>query len=275
MIRFRSTFIILAATASLAACSKSETVGDPADQDVAPGVEVTAAPGVAFRYDYAFRLPGQRIAAAQERHADACERLGPARCRITAMRYHRSSNNDVAAELNFQIVPELARSFGRDAIAVVERNEGGVRSVEVNGENAAARIDAAKTVRAAATTERATVDSRIAETSGTARAELERQRADLGRAIRDADTQVAGQRAMLNATPMAFRYESGKATPGFDAPSPFAQARELFGWSAERTFSTLFNALGLLLPPMLLAAMIAGIAFGGRRILRRRFTPAA
>lgn len=275
MTRFRSTFIILAATVSLAACSNSETGGDPADQGVAPGVEVTAAPGVAFRYAYAFRLPGQRIAAAQERHADACERLGPSRCRITAMRYHRSPNNDVAAELNFQIAPELARGFGRDAIAVVERSEGGVRSVEVQGENTAANIDAARTARTAAATERATVDDRIARASGPRRAELERQRADLGRAIRDADTQVAGQRAMLNATPMAFRYESGKATPGFDAPSPFAQARDLLGWSAELTFSTLFNALGILLPPMLLAAIIAGLAFAARRVLRRRVTPAA
>ena len=274
MTRFRSTFIILAATASLAACSNSETGQDPADRDTAPGVEVTAAPGVAFRYDYAFRLPGQRIAAAQERHADACERLGPARCRITAMRYHRSPNNDVAAELTFRIIPELARGFGRDAIAVVERSEGGVRSVEVNGENAAAMIDAATTARNAAT-ERAAVDNRIANTSGTARAELERQRADLGRAIRDADTQAAGQRAMVNATPVAFRYESGEAMPGFDTPSPFAQARELLGWSADWTFSTLFNALGILLPPMLLAAIIAGLAFAGRRVLRRRFTPAA
>lgn len=275
MTRFRSTFIILAATAALTACSNSESGHDPADQDVAPGVEVTAAPGVAFRYDYAFRLPRQRIAAAQERHADSCERLGPARCRITAMRYHRSPGNEVAAELNFQIVPELARSFGRDAIAVVERSEGGVRSVEVNGENAAAHIDAAKTARNAAANERATIDNRIANSSGTARAELERQRADLGRAIRDADTQVAGQRAMLNATPMTFRYESGKAMPGFEASSPFAQARELFGWSAEWTFGILFNGLGILLPPMLLAAIIAGLAFAGRRVLRRRLTPAA
>lgn len=51
-----------------------------------PNVSVTAAPGVAFNYRYAYRLANARIQAAQEAHAQMCEKLTVARCRITGMR---------------------------------------------------------------------------------------------------------------------------------------------------------------------------------------------
>src|SRR4051812_2612282 len=57
--------------------------GAPEPPDIAP----RAAPGVAFNYRYAFRLPPKRIAQVQEEHAQACEKLGVARCRITGMLY--------------------------------------------------------------------------------------------------------------------------------------------------------------------------------------------
>ncbi|HKH27181.1 MAG TPA: hypothetical protein VKA61_02475, partial [Sphingomicrobium sp.] len=37
-----------------------------ADRAAAPGVDVTAAPGVAFNYSYAFRLPSAQISLVQE-----------------------------------------------------------------------------------------------------------------------------------------------------------------------------------------------------------------
>src|SRR5881628_1327936 len=52
------------------------------------GIAPTAAPGVAFNYKYAFRLPAERITAVQEEHAEACEKLGVARCRITGLYNH-------------------------------------------------------------------------------------------------------------------------------------------------------------------------------------------
>ncbi len=58
-----------------------------ADAVAGPNVRVSAAPGVAFNYRYAFRVPDAKIAAVQEEHAAACETLGLSRCRITGMRY--------------------------------------------------------------------------------------------------------------------------------------------------------------------------------------------
>jgi uncharacterized lipoprotein len=70
---------------------KTFDVQEEATDASAPGVNVTAAPGVAFNYRYAFQLPSSRIAAAQEAHASACETLGLTKCRITGMRYNSSA----------------------------------------------------------------------------------------------------------------------------------------------------------------------------------------
>jgi hypothetical protein len=75
---------------ALIACSQSEpsdqtsyerpTVAEepsPEAMRAAPGgIDITAAPGVAFFYRYAFSLPAEKVATTQEAHAQACEKLG-------------------------------------------------------------------------------------------------------------------------------------------------------------------------------------------------------
>ena len=78
-----------------------------------PDISPTAAPGVAFNYRYAFRLPSERIEEVQERHAAGCEALGPNRCRITGMLYRVVGDGDIEATLSFQLDPAIARRFGR------------------------------------------------------------------------------------------------------------------------------------------------------------------
>src|SRR3546814_14491299 len=95
-----------------------------ADAAGGPDVAVTAAPGVAFHYAYAFRLDDDRIAGVQETHAAACETLGTARCRITGMTYRLVRENEVEARLEFKLDPAIARKFGRDALASVEKEIG-------------------------------------------------------------------------------------------------------------------------------------------------------
>jgi hypothetical protein len=109
--------------ATLAACgskveeksSRSSESGGITSSDTAenvpagPRVSVTAAPGVAFNYDYTFRLPAQRISAVQEQHAQACEKLGVNRCRITGLRYRLVSEREIEAMLSFKLDPSIAR----------------------------------------------------------------------------------------------------------------------------------------------------------------------
>ena len=140
---------ILLATALLAACSKPVPHRDEepslpnvrydarqvsADES-APGVNVTSAPGVAFNYSYAFRLPGNRISAVQEAHAAACEKLGIDKCRITGMRYRLVDQKDVQAMLALRLDPKIARQFGKDATGVVEKSDGMLVDQEITGED--------------------------------------------------------------------------------------------------------------------------------------------
>ncbi|WP_294322723.1 hypothetical protein [uncultured Sphingomonas sp.] len=236
----------------LAGCSKAPS---DAPDSAAPGVDVTAAPGVAFSYRYSFRLPAARIAAVQEAHAAACERLGIARCRITAMRYSRSEDNDISATLGFSLAPDLARSFGRNSIRGVEAADGMLLDSEITGEDAGARIDQLAQARDAAAADRAAIDARSGTATREGRAELERQRATAAGSERDAATAITEQRAALAATPVVFDYRSGQAIRGFDPASPFTRAADLSVASARWTISTAFALIGLALPPLALALL--------------------
>jgi hypothetical protein len=99
----------------------------------APGLSVTAAPGVAFDYRYAFRLPSARIAAVQEQHAQACERLGLARCRITGAKYRVVGEREIEAMLAFKVDPTVARAFGKTGVEAVDKAEGMLVDAEITG----------------------------------------------------------------------------------------------------------------------------------------------
>ncbi len=236
----------------LAGCSK---VPDDPSEPTAPGVEGTAAPGVAFNYHYGFRLPAARIAAVQEAHAAGCERLSVARCRITAMRYTRGEDNDISAMLGFSLAPELARSFGRDAIRGVEAADGMLLQSEITGEDAGAKIDQLVRARDAAVADRAAIDARSGAATREARAELERQRGAATGSERDAAAAIVEQRAALATTPVVFNYRSGRAIRGFDAASPFTRAADLSVASARWTIGTALALIGVALPPLLLALL--------------------
>ena len=94
----------LAALMLLAGCDQTGGAGGPPKQDslqVNPGdgVDGFAASGNGFDYRYAYRLPGARIKDVQESHAKGCDQLGPARCRITAVRYKVDDQSNVVATL--------------------------------------------------------------------------------------------------------------------------------------------------------------------------------
>jgi hypothetical protein len=99
----------------------------------APGLSVTAAPGVAFNYRYAFRLPSARIAAVQEQHAQACEQLGLARCRITGAKYRVVGEREIEAMLAFKLDPTVARTFGKTGVDAVGKAQGMLVDAEIEG----------------------------------------------------------------------------------------------------------------------------------------------
>jgi len=223
-----------------------------APMEVAPGgIAVTAAPGVAFSYHYAFRLPSTRIAAAQEAHALACEKLGVARCRITGMRYRLLGENNVEAMLAFKLDPTIARDFGKKGIGVVEAAQGTLVDAEITGTDAGAAISRLNVQRSRATDELKRIDAELAKPklSAEERITLQTQRAEIMQRIEAAKDSTAEQQESLADTPMVFDYGSGKAIRGFDASSPLTSAADTAIGSVQVTIAVILGLLALLGPP--------------------------
>jgi hypothetical protein len=208
---------------------------EPAEEVAAPGVDVTAAPGVAFDYRYAFRLPGNRISAVQEAHAQACEKLGIDKCRITGMRYRLVDQKDVEAMLALRLDPKLARQFGKDATAVVDKADGMLVDQEITGEDVGTRIAGATRSEAELRDELRRVEAELARAVPMVRGNVAPQAAVDRQSLLDRAQEIRGQlRALgeskesdkeaLAGTPMVFNYGSGSVVPGFDVRSPLRDA---------------------------------------------------
>ena len=280
---------VLLAAALLAACSRQEAdhgphrqaemiPSDASENAVAPGVDVTAAPGVAFDYRYAFRLPGNRIAQVQEAHAQACEKLGIDRCRITGMRYRLVNQKDVEAMLALRLDPKLARQFGKDATGTVEKSDGMLVDQEISGKDVGRRIAGASKSEAALRDELRRVEAELARPVPMIRgnvapeAAVDRQRLlDRAEEIR-AQLRALGERKdadneALAGTPMVFNYGSGSVVPGFDVRSPMRDALRQSADNFVGGFAVILVLIITVIPWLLLA--LAGL--WSYRFARRRW----
>jgi hypothetical protein len=258
----------------LAACSGAEQSGSgsesPTTQDASestdaaqderapapPGITPTAAPGVAFNYRYAFRLPGARISAVQEQHAAACEKLGVSRCRITGLHYSQDGPDRIEAQLAFKLDPALARAFGREGIEAVTRAEGELLSADIQGTDVGAQIDEGARSGGQIADDLARIEQQLARPglSGRERAELQQQAQALRDTARANEAQQTDRRAQLATTPMVFDYQAG------DTGGRIAQAAR----NAARTFEASLAALiviALTLLPWIVLALLLWLAW--------------
>lgn len=276
--------LVVAVVFAASACSQQESAQrssedlktyDVSEEAAAPGISPTAAPGVAFNYRYAFRLPSNRIGAAQEAHAQACERLGITKCRITGMRYRLVNDRDVSAMLALRLDPAIARQFGKQATEVVTRAEGMLVDQEITGEDVGSRIAGANRSEAELREELRRIEAELGRPVPTVRAnvppppdranlfnraeELRAQLRTLGE-VRNAD------REALAGTPMVFNYGSGSVVPGFDVRSPMKDALQ----TAADNFQTAFGFVLILLATLLPWLLVAGVLWLAYRALARR-----
>lgn len=251
-------FLFVPLLLAIAACSEAP---DEGDGQGGPEVNVSAAPGIAFRYRYAFALPSERIAAVQEAHAAACERLGLARCRITGMHYNRSGSyggERVHASLDLLLAPPIARAFGRTGTQDVIAARGLLAEAEIETSDAASAIDANAEAARRTAAERARIDARLRRgTGGEVAAELEEQREALAARTEELRASSAAQRESLAQTPVRFDYRPGEAVSPYASSGPLARAGYTAWRSLEWTLATLLQLAALLGPP----ALIAGLAF--------------
>ena len=272
--RASSLLLSLAALTALAACGKRPEPVDRERTDIqadsaAPEIGPSAAPGVAFNYRYAFRLPATKIGETQERHAQACEKLGIDRCRITGMRFRLVNDRDIQAMLAFKLEPALARQFGKEGIAAVTQAEGMLVDSEISGEDVGSQISAAQKAEARLRGERARIEARLAQ-KGLPAAERARLDEELAGLARDTEASKAGRdekAESLATTPMVFEYGSGELIPGFDARSPL---RSALGTAAD-TMMGVLSFLIVLLGGVIPIAVLGGLVWLVARPIRAAF----
>src|SRR5687767_7772001 len=215
-----------------------------------PGISVTAAPGVAFNYRYGFSLPAERVSAVQEQHAQLCEKIGIAQCRITGLLYRRVNEEDIEAMLAFKLDPAIARQFGKDGIAAVEAAEGMLVEAHVSGEDAGAAIAAATRSQAQLEEELRKVEAELARSGlrSAERAELQIRAGQLRDQIRATQAGKRDKEESLARTPVVFRYGAGDYAPGFEDNAPIATAFERAGDNLVGGFAAFVVVLITLLP---------------------------
>lgn len=257
----------------LAACSKTaETTASDAmaTEDAAtPAVRGTtaAAPGVAFKFAYQFQLPADRIMRAQEAHAQACEALGLARCRVTGMHYGLDPSGEVEAALDLRLDPAIARNFGSEGAAIVTRAGGKLASVDFDGTDAGGAITAIDSMNQRQRADLARLEQRLAALPPRAREreslndQIEALRAQIGENAASRAVQVRS----LAQTPVHFDYATTATVGGFDRSSPIANAIEL----GRTSFMAAITLVAVVVAGGLPWAVIALAAW----FLWRRFRP--
>ncbi|HEV7658484.1 MAG TPA: DUF4349 domain-containing protein [Allosphingosinicella sp.] len=232
-----------------------------------PNVSPTAAPGVAFNYRYAFALPAARVTDLQEKHAQMCERLTVARCRIIGMHYQVLGPNDIEARLELKLDPANARQFGVQATQAVGEAGGMTTETEISG------VDVGTGIRQTGRTiEQLNADLLRIQTRLAARDILPEERERLEDEAQQVRDQIAGlrenreaQQETLATTPMVFQYGSGSLVPGYQPPTSIGEALERAGNNFADGAKILLVAIISAGPWLLVLLLLLGLGLWARR----------
>ena len=112
--------------------------GETDDGDTAPAAAdpiAVAVPRVAYKYSYAFSLPGAAIPAAQHAHVALCDKLGPAHCQVLGMQSNAGNNEAASGSLKLRVDSGIARRFGDALQGAIGRAGGHADSRSIEAED--------------------------------------------------------------------------------------------------------------------------------------------
>lgn len=241
-----NTVKVLGITLLLALSGCSEKAPEAAYE--APSISPKSAPGVAFTYFYDFLLPNNAVASVQEQHASACEKLGPARCRIKGLEFRVGRGEDTRASLDLLLDRDLARSFGKEGVAAVVSAGGQLSSQRITGEDLAPKLAQAAQAAAEAEARLKEIDERLKQPGlgDRERTQLQEEASSLRRDKSDAKANTNDAQVQLASTPMHFSYQGIAALAIGD--NPFAGAVEAMMSSGRVMVWTVLLGLGTALP---------------------------
>ena len=261
----KTWFAALGAVALLAGCSKADRSADaPQSKPEASAVDIPAADGkqpiavtpprIAYSYELGFRIAGRDMAVLQQRHADACVRLGPTQCQIIAM-HQQSDAGTGGGELALAVAAPRARSFTAELARLAGDSGGEQVSSSLTGEDLSkklidtdARIKARTVMRDRLMQVLATRQGKVSEL-----VEAEKAVADANEEIDAARSELADMQDRVDFSQIKIGYRDGTSS------GLFAPVREAFGDVAGLigfTIAGLVRLLAVILPLAVLALLI-------------------
>ncbi|MEI9926609.1 MAG: hypothetical protein WDN44_01400 [Sphingomonas sp.] len=249
----------VAALMLLAGCDSAG--GKPADGPAKDGstrvLDDFAGGSSGYDYRYAFRLPGDKLKAVLQSNADACDRIGPARCRILTMRYRVDDGNQTKAVLIFRIDPAIARDYGEAVVKSVTGVHGVLVDSEITG------TDSTTSARSLALVNRLHDQLVNAQSQAATDADA-KNRAERIQSALDTIAEVeAGQGQTLATAPVLITYESSNALTGFgSADANFSNAGDTLANSVGRLVNVLAAVGPWLIVLILLVALLRWIVHG-------------
>lgn len=248
------------AALSVAVCLSASCSGQSDDRGSSPDISPSSAPGVAFNYSYEFGLADKKIAAAQEAHAAACEKLGLARCRITGMTYNVNQDEEVTAELDLKLDPTIARQFGKSAQQAIEASDGDLIRLQIGSSDEGQAISQASRQKNDANSQMAALQNELeaSKPGSEARANLASQLQSLREQAAERSQAIAASQAALASTPMSFHYYGRGGVPGFRG-NPLHEAWQTFVGTIIRLIGILLQGLAVLVPLGLVAAAFVAL----------------
>lgn len=223
-------------------------------------------PKIAYVFDYGFRLPGNEIAALQQRHADLCEVQGPYTCRILSMSHSGEEGEYAAGSLQLAVAADKARVFGAKL---------GEEARSAGGEQTAATIEGEDLSKALVDTEarlrsRIVLRDRLLEVLRTRKGTVA-ELVEAERGVAQVNEEIDQARSWLEE--MKGRVAFSRIEIAYESSAPAAGA---FLEPIRGALGLLGGILGTLVAILIVLAAIGGplvlAAFGVNR-LRRRMRP--
>ncbi|MDF7775680.1 hypothetical protein P1X14_10520 [Sphingomonas sp. AOB5] len=246
----------LVALLMVAGCEAPSKTGEAAKQaamevSASDGIDTVGRSGSGFDYRYAFRLQGDKVKPVLQSNADACDKLGPTRCRIIAMRYQVSNSNQIRAVLTLKVDPVIARNYGEAVTKSVTGTGGLLVDTEITG------ADSTSAARSAAVVSRLRDQLKNAQSaagSNSPDAAAAKTRVARYETALEAIAEVeASQGASLATAPVLITYESSNALNGLgSADANFRNA----GATLEDSLSRVLIVLGSVGPWLLALILI-------------------
>jgi hypothetical protein len=263
----------LAALLMMAGCDNPSATGEAAKQaamqvSASDGIDTVGRSGSGFDYRYAFRLPGDKLKAVLQSNADACDRLGPTRCRIIAMRYQVGATNEIRAVLTLKVDPAIARNYGEAVTKSVTGTHGVLVDTEITG------ADSTSAARSTAVVSRLRDQLKNAQgiaASNSPDAAAAKARATRYQSALEAIAEVeASQGGSLATAPMLMTYESGTALTGLgSADANFHNAGATLAESVSRVLIVLGSIGPWLLVLILIIVVLRWVVHGRGGVVPR------